>query len=201
MPDTGAPWNLPYPSPTDLVRNAPEAFEDLADAVAAGLSATGGLVEVKSVLKTDAFTSSSLSAGANVFVTGLTLSHAIASAGHKLIVIAYFGQAASGAGSGHIGLTVLDGGTPIGVGDSAGSRLQIGTVGERAGSGGNPGGAVGPVVFVYSPPNTSSRTYTVNAHNVADSSRIVYVNRGSSDSNSSAHGRTVSGLFLLEVKV
>jgi hypothetical protein len=39
MPDTGAPWNLPYPAPSDLVRDAPEAFEDLAEAVAAGLSA------------------------------------------------------------------------------------------------------------------------------------------------------------------
>jgi hypothetical protein len=41
MPDTGAPWNLPYPSPSDLVRDAPQAFEDLAVATAAGLSATG----------------------------------------------------------------------------------------------------------------------------------------------------------------
>jgi hypothetical protein len=41
MPDTGAPWNLPYPSPTDLVRDAPQAFEDLAVATAAGLDDAG----------------------------------------------------------------------------------------------------------------------------------------------------------------
>ena len=41
MPDTGAPWNLPYPSPSDLVRDAPQAFEDLAVATAAGLDAAG----------------------------------------------------------------------------------------------------------------------------------------------------------------
>jgi hypothetical protein len=38
MPDTGAPWNLPYPSPSAFVRDAPEQFEDLAEAVADGLN-------------------------------------------------------------------------------------------------------------------------------------------------------------------
>lgn len=37
MPDTGAPWNLPYPSPSGLVRDAPVVFEDLAEAVSDGL--------------------------------------------------------------------------------------------------------------------------------------------------------------------
>jgi hypothetical protein len=46
MPDTGAPHFLPYPSPTDLVRNAPEAFEDLADAVAVGLTDAAAVKQV-----------------------------------------------------------------------------------------------------------------------------------------------------------
>ena len=46
MPDTGAPWNLPYPAPSDLVRDAPEAFEDLAAAVATGLTAAGAVKQV-----------------------------------------------------------------------------------------------------------------------------------------------------------
>jgi hypothetical protein len=33
MPDTGAPFSLPFPSASDLVRDAPQAFEDLADRV------------------------------------------------------------------------------------------------------------------------------------------------------------------------
>jgi len=37
MPDTGVPWNLPYPAPSDLVRDAPQAFENLADAVSDAL--------------------------------------------------------------------------------------------------------------------------------------------------------------------
>jgi Mg-chelatase subunit ChlD len=43
MPDTGAPWNLPYPAPTDLVRDGAQNFEDLADAVALGRQAGKGI--------------------------------------------------------------------------------------------------------------------------------------------------------------
>jgi hypothetical protein len=47
MPDTGAPWSLPYPATSGLVRNAPENFEDLAVATANGLTAAakGALIK------------------------------------------------------------------------------------------------------------------------------------------------------------
>jgi hypothetical protein len=38
MPDTGAPWNIPYVEPADLVRDYPAADEAQALAIAAGLS-------------------------------------------------------------------------------------------------------------------------------------------------------------------
>jgi len=41
MPDTGAPWNIPFLDGTELVRAYPDFSEDLADAVAAGLTAAG----------------------------------------------------------------------------------------------------------------------------------------------------------------
>lgn len=34
MPDTGLPFQLPYPAVSDLVRDAPQAFQDLAEQVA-----------------------------------------------------------------------------------------------------------------------------------------------------------------------
>lgn len=46
MADTGPPWDLPYPLPTDLVRDGADAIKDLAEATADGLSAAGGLVQV-----------------------------------------------------------------------------------------------------------------------------------------------------------
>ena len=38
MADTGLPWELPYPLPTDLVRDGADAIKDLAEATATGLS-------------------------------------------------------------------------------------------------------------------------------------------------------------------
>jgi hypothetical protein len=41
MPDTGAPWNIPYVAPSDLVRDYPSDSEDLANAIADGLDEAG----------------------------------------------------------------------------------------------------------------------------------------------------------------
>jgi hypothetical protein len=41
MPDTGAPWNIPYVENADLVRDWPADSLLVANAVAAGLSAAG----------------------------------------------------------------------------------------------------------------------------------------------------------------
>jgi hypothetical protein len=88
MPDTGAPWNLPYPSPSDLVRDAPQAFEDLAEAVADGLDDAGseGIgPNVVQVFKDDAFTTATT--GSWVDVTGVAASITPSSATSKVLVI------------------------------------------------------------------------------------------------------------------
>jgi hypothetical protein len=68
MPDTGAPWNLPYPAPSDLVRNGPAQFEALADAVADGLTETR--LNFDQVMTTTDFTTTSATA---VDLTGVTI--------------------------------------------------------------------------------------------------------------------------------
>jgi hypothetical protein len=73
MADTGAPWNLPYPLDTDLVRDGAQAIEDLAVAVASGLDAAGGLVQFKFVTETTDQSTSSTSLttlpGASITIT------------------------------------------------------------------------------------------------------------------------------------
>ena len=64
MPDTGSPWNIPYVENADLVRDWPADSLLVANAVAAGLSAAGGLVQV--VTATDATSRETTSA---TFVT------------------------------------------------------------------------------------------------------------------------------------
>jgi hypothetical protein len=41
MATTGSPWNLPYPLPTDLVRDGADAIKDLAEDTAAALTTAG----------------------------------------------------------------------------------------------------------------------------------------------------------------
>jgi hypothetical protein len=88
MPDTGAPWNIPYVDPTDLVRDYPQASEDLADAIALGLSAAGnpGIgSNVVQTIKNDTFTTSS---GTFTDLTGLTVTITPTSNTSKIYVVA-----------------------------------------------------------------------------------------------------------------
>jgi hypothetical protein len=54
MPDTGAPWNIPYAAPTDLVRDWPALSEDIAEAVADGLDIAASYTNVAVITATDA---------------------------------------------------------------------------------------------------------------------------------------------------
>jgi hypothetical protein len=82
MPDTGAPWNLPYPAPSDLVRNGPAQFEALADAVADGL--TSSLIIPSQVITTTNFTTSS---DTFVDLTGVTITVTPSAATNRFLLM------------------------------------------------------------------------------------------------------------------
>ena len=202
MADTGAPWNIPFVEPTDLVRDYPAADEAQALAVAAGLSAAGGLVAVKSAIFTGVQTIS-IAAGGNAAVEDLTISHALADASNRLIISAFFGAVGNSGGSGQTGIAIHDGTGLIAVGAADGARTrvaaggsvtQIGTIPERV-------VAMPSITFVHSPGDTSERTYTVRAVNIRGESRTTFINRSESDANSAANARAVSSLVIQEVKV
>jgi len=69
MPDTGAPWNIPYADPSDLVRDWPGLSEDIAEAVADGLDVGLGR-NIVQVRKDTRFQTSSAT---YVEVTGFTV--------------------------------------------------------------------------------------------------------------------------------
>ena len=69
MPDTGAPWNIPFLDGTELVRAYPDFSEDLADAVAAGLTAAGVVKQIVTAIPTAVFSTTS---STFVDVTGYT---------------------------------------------------------------------------------------------------------------------------------
>lgn len=83
MPDTGAPWNIPYVEPSDLVRTYPAADELQALAIAAGLTAASTLKQIKNVITTADFTTSS---GTDVDLTGVTVTVVPSDATNRIVM-------------------------------------------------------------------------------------------------------------------
>jgi len=163
--------------------------------------APGGLVAVKSALKTDTFTAS-VSGGGNVAVTDLSITHEVSDPANRLIISAFFGTAGNSEGRGNMAIAVAEGGTLINVGDSASSR-------NRVTAGAFPYGAdvrndlitTSLAFSALHTPGSGSKTYTVRAINLSTSTRTLYVNRGQQDSNSTQYARGVSSIVIQEVAV
>lgn len=199
MSDTGAPWNIPYVEPTDLVRSYPAADEAQALAVAAGLSAAGGLVEVKSVLKTDIF-SVSLAGGADALITDLTISHAVADAANKVLVYVNCGMTA-GANFQQHGIALAFDGTLVQVATATGSRQALGSAfWTNANSVGSGGFSIG-FHYVVSPGDTSSHTYAAHLQNGRSDTRTYFVNRATVDTDAGDNARASSSIIIMEIKV
>ena len=87
MADTGAPWNIPFVEPTDLVRDYPAADEAQALAVAAGLTAAGNAGIGSNVVQSVLTTSITTSASSPVDVSELDTSITLSSSDSKVLVI------------------------------------------------------------------------------------------------------------------
>jgi hypothetical protein len=75
--NTGAPWNIPYVEPSDLVRDYPAADEAQALAIAAGLDAASVVVAVSQVMTVTNFTTAS-TGGADLTDVEVTVTPAAA---------------------------------------------------------------------------------------------------------------------------
>jgi hypothetical protein len=93
------------------------------------------------------------------------------------------------------GIRLLRGGTVIGVGDTAGSRIST--------SGGEAYGNYGvtltgdAIMFLDSPATTSATTYKIQ---IRVYSSTAYVNRSAVDSDDQAYYRSMSSITVMEVK-
>jgi hypothetical protein len=194
MADTGAPWNIPYIEPTDLVRDYPQASEDLADAIADGLDAAGNAgigSNVQSVIKTDTF--STASTKTYTAVTGLSVSITPSTDTAKvLVILSVFVDNITATGI--TGFRLMRGATPIALGDAVGNRVQAsGSQGNTSASLGN-----GPfsLTFLDSPGVATAVTYSVEVNPQAGT---AVVNRSGTDNNSDDYYRTVSTITAIEV--
>jgi hypothetical protein len=197
MADTGAPYFIPFAEPTDLVRDWPTLSEDVALAVAAGLDGAGGLVEVKSVVKTDTQTVS-LAPNGTFTVSGLTIAHSVAEATNKVILIAQVAGRIDPSSSSGLGLSLLADSTELNIGDAASNRGRI--------SGFNLGAETmvptTTLIAVHAPGVTTSVTYGVQARSLENTlTRNGFINRTAADNDQRSYPRAASVLILMEVKV
>jgi hypothetical protein len=195
MADTGAPWNIPYAEPSDLVRDWPALSEDVADAVAAGLSAAGnpgiGANAVQTV-KTDTFTFNSAT---YVDVTGLDVTITPSSATSRVLIIAQVAHSGGGLPSGDGTYFRLTGGNSGNfVGDADGSRTRA-AVGMFYTAGVADSHFTSTIAYVDSPGSASAITYKVQA--VGTNSGKI--NRNNPDTDAASTGRLSSSIIAIEV--
>jgi len=198
-------YSWPYPESTDPVANGAQDIEDLALAVETTVSGiTGGkILQIVSTTKTDIF-SASVTQGSSSAVTGLSASITPSSASSTVLVMAQL-NAASHSSTADAPVAVLTrGGTPISIGDAAGSRSQ-GTSGSGFTSGvtavdqfESPW-SIG-ILFVDSPATTSSTTYAIELGHTNLGTRTVYLNTGANSTlDRSDMWRTTSTITVMEI--
>ena len=194
MPDTGAPYFIPFADPTDLVRDWPALSEDVAEQVALGLDAAGNAgigSNVVQTAKTDTFTTSSSSF---TTVTGLTATITPTSDA-SLVLVLFRVAGARTTGTNAAQVRLIRGATPIAVGAAEGSRTPAtGLVAQSSASGFEviSGG------FLDNPGTDSPVTYSIEMR-VSDGSGSVFVNRSQNNNDLAANARMASTIILVEV--
>jgi len=185
--DTGAPWNIPFAEPTDLVRDWPQLSEDVADAVAAGLTAAGnpGIgSNVVQAVKTDHFTTTSSTL---TDLTGLTVTITPSNDTAKILLVASINFSHSVTNE-LFGFQFVRGSTNIGVG-TGGSLSNLTFAAQNASATAQ---FVAAFVLLDSPAVDTATTYKMQARTVGGT---LTVNRAG---NNTLTG-SISSLTAIEV--
>jgi hypothetical protein len=187
------------PSPTEGMVTYLKSDDQVTVFDGSAYKPVGGLVAVKSVLKTDTF-SASVTSGNNVAVTDLSITHEVQDPANKLIISAFFGTLGDSGQLGLAGLALHDGSGLIAVGDAAGNRTRM-TAGARTSASAFSQASVMPHVSVVHTPGAGSKTYTVRAVNFNTGTQTLFVNRNDGDTDAVFNQRSVSSLIIQEVAV
>jgi hypothetical protein len=194
MADTGAPWNIPYAEPSDLVRDWPALSEDVAEAISDALD-TRTFGQIIQTVKTDTFITT-LNQGASTGIPDLTVSITPTSNTAKVLVLAQVVVSRPEITNSAISLRLLRGSSAIGVGAAASNRRQ-----ETTGSW--PQDALGAqtmtIIFLDSPATESSTTYGVALSHGRAGTDNVAVNRTFTDTDANNIARYASTITAIEV--
>ena len=168
-------------------------------AVGGTVPSQGKIVAVKDSLFAGTQTAS-VTAGSNVAVTDLSITHEVANASNKLIISAFLGAAGHSEQRGKVGIAVHNGTGLIAVGDTAGSRTSVTAGGFIEGGASSVVVTMPSVTFVHTP-GAGSKTYTLRAVNIDSTTRTLYINRAENDTDEAGLSRAVSSLVIQEVAV
>ncbi len=160
------------------------------------------ILQVVNTIKTDTFASGTVSAGAEIDITGLSATITPSSTSSQILVAfnVYGCCVVGGNQRPLLSLRCYRGATLVGAGAAAGNRSRLS--GQNGILGVNDGfGHVG-ATFLDSPSTTSATTYKLTAVHMsfdAASTSNIYINRTSPDSDFNYFPRTASFITLMEV--
>jgi hypothetical protein len=149
----------------------------------------GTVLQVVSTLKSDTFTTTSTSF---IDITGLSVSITPTSSTNKILVIASV-NATGASGAVQAMLQLVRNSTAIDVGDAASTRIQA-TMNLYTAA--TDGVVIGTPCFLDSPATTSATTYKVQ---MRVNSSTGYVNRTTSDTDSTVYSRVTSTITVMEI--
>jgi hypothetical protein len=182
--------NVVIDSATQTLTNKSIAATQLTGTIAAARLPAGSVLQVVSVTKTDAFTSSAT--GAFTDITNMSASITPTSSSSKILVLASATCSGQSSVSGSI-IRLVRGSTAIDVGDAAGSRSPATTNAYQLDSGQSECISIN---FLDSPATTSSTTYKLQFRIEGGT---FYFNRSQSDGDNGGVGRFASTITLMEI--
>jgi hypothetical protein len=156
------------------------------------VSRSGGILQVVSTTKTDTFSTTSTS---YVDVTGLSVSVTPRSTSSKVLVTGHIQLNQRNSNTNGV-YQITRNGTPIAIGDAAGSRKRV-TGSYRPGDS-NSNGGMTQLAFEYldSPSTTSTVTYQIQ---IVSNTGTLAVNTAADDADNSTNSRAVSTITASEV--
>ncbi len=143
----------------------------------------------------------SLGARGSFNISGLQIVHGVSKDTNKVLLLGQRGVSADTHNYGHAAARFTVDGSVLGVGAASGSRTRVGMGGITSSGAANYVSGGGQFMMVlYEPGVTTSKTYRLQAVNVVNATRTVYVNRTRTD-YSPADPRGYSAILLLELEV
>lgn len=182
---------------TDRIPNL-DASKITSGAFTAARLPAGTIVAVKTAVLSTPFTVS-IAAGGNADITGLSITHSLATATNKIIAVATIGGTTM-ADFPMVGMAIAVDGTMQQIGNAEGARTRVGSVARTDGQISGSSFSIS-VHALLTPGATGNKTYTVRGISLRDGTNTLIVNRrtGAPDGDIIANYRSASSIIIMEV--